>query len=110
MTEQEIEISNKKIELHNKFCFMKKQIPKYKKLVPLSHFIVYAIVSAMFLAIPTFLTVAAGGIFSFPPAQLEEIRRSEMIESEESLKSDEMKKFIEEKKSVSTYLLSPIKK
>ena len=57
MTEQEIEEGNKQIELHNKFCFMKKQLPYYKRFVPLSEAITYAMLSACLLALPSMLTV-----------------------------------------------------
>lgn len=57
MTEQEINEGNKKIEQHNKFCFMKKQLPKYKEIVPLSQVIVLFMVSGALLALPTLVSV-----------------------------------------------------
>ena len=97
MTEQEVENGNKKIELHNKFCFVKKQIPKYKKLVPLSHAIRYFIVSAIFFAIPLVLLREQEYIpFTSDLAQLKEIKRRSDIataESERESESDEMKKY-----------------
>lgn len=57
MTEQEIKEGNKQIEQHNKFCFMKKKLPMYKRIVPLRVPIMYAIVSGVLLALPTLLSV-----------------------------------------------------
>lgn len=63
MTEQEVEEGNQKIELHNKFCFMKKQLPMYKRIVPLRVPIMYAIISGVLICLPTMLSVAGSSIF-----------------------------------------------
>ena len=65
MTEQEIESGNKKIELHNKFCFMKKQFPKYRKKVFLYEPIIYFMIAACLVALPVFFN-------DTPPAALPE--------------------------------------
>lgn len=54
MTDKEILEGNDKIEKHNKFCFMKKPMPLYKKAIPLSVPLTYAIVSFTLLALPSF--------------------------------------------------------
>ena len=57
MTKQEVEEGNKQIELYNKFCFTKKPLPKYKKIVPLRVAIMYYIISCVFLSLPTIFSV-----------------------------------------------------
>ena len=52
MEQLEIEQTNKKIELHNKFCFMKKEILLYRKSIPLYIPIFYAIISLVLFALP----------------------------------------------------------
>ena len=63
MTEQEVESGNNKIELHNKFCFMKKKLPKYRKIVPLSEPLIYIMVTACLVALPVILGNTSSGIF-----------------------------------------------
>ena len=60
MTEQEVKESNKQIELYNKFCFMKKPLPKYKKIVPLRVAIMYFMISSVLLALPTLFSPSPG--------------------------------------------------
>ena len=71
MTEQEVESGNEKIELHNKFCFMKKKLPKYKKIVSLSEAFVYIMIAACLLAMPTFFSLS----FSLSSGELQAFKR-----------------------------------
>lgn len=67
MTEKEIDEENHKIYLHNKFCFMKKKIPYYKPIVPLTHSIVLFMVSACLFALPSLLKIGSEGVWSCAP-------------------------------------------
>jgi hypothetical protein len=49
----------------DKFCFMKKQLPLYKRIVPLRVPIMYALISGMLLALPTILSTGYGCVM-FP--------------------------------------------
>ena len=63
MNDTEIKEANHKIEKHNRFCFIKKTIPLYKEPVPISQIITYCILSAIFLALPSFITTTSASIF-----------------------------------------------
>lgn len=66
MTEQKVKESNKQIELHNKFCFIKKPLPKYKKIAPLKLVIIYGMISGVFLSLPIIFSEEAGHCYGSP--------------------------------------------
>lgn len=66
MTEQEVKEGNKQIKLYNKFCFMKKLLPKYKKIAPLKLVIIYGMISCVFLSLPTIFSEVGGHCYGSP--------------------------------------------